>query len=199
MFRNKLLISTFILVLVSPLAMAVTDTNIWVPKRYTVAKHKLLSTAVEAERTDRCVEVVHGQMSVEKSTKQTYYFIITCRDKNRVSYNLAYTYPVKGVEPTLVHEQQVYVPEVEIEIAAEPTITANEVWPLCIEQLQQKTKLMIDVVITSENPEPSDEGVQNLLLEIPFEAKNPQGVLLKYKGVCEIDIDKNIDMKLAPR
>ena len=184
--------------LASPVCYGVTEADIWVPKRYTIAKHKLLSTAVEAERTDRCVRAVHGQLNVEKTTKEAYYFIITCRDKRSISYNLSYSYPVNGAAPVLLNEQKIIVPELEV-IEDIPTITANEAWPLCIADLKTKIRTMLDVTVIEDNPNPSDEGLQQQDLIIPFEAKNPQGSVLRYQADCSVDVDKNVSLKISPR
>lgn len=201
MFRNKLPLCGLILIAYSPLLMAVTESDIWVPKRYTAAKNKLLSTAVEAERTTRCAQVIQGSLVVEKTTPHAYYFVVTCRDKNRKSYNLSYSYPVNGAEPILLNEQFVVAPEPVVIAAesAEPTISANRAWPLCIAALKKKTRTMLDVLMLEDNPRPSDDGLARQVFDIPFDAKNPQGLLLKYQGHCEVDAAGELTLAISGR
>ena len=178
--------------------LAVTEDDVWVPKRYTIAKHKLLSTAVEAERTERCARVIEGRMSVEKSTAEAYYFIITCRDKKRTSYNLSYSYQVSGAMPILLNEQISKEPEVLEEVEL-PTVSSNEAWPLCLADVKKKTQLMIDVLMLEDNPKPSDVGEPEQEYIIPFEAKNPQGTRLRYQADCKVDVELNVTSKIGIR
>lgn len=199
MFSNKAIFLLVATAFISTSLWAVTEQDVWVPKRYTVAKHKLLSTAVEAERTERCVSAIQGSLNLQKTTKQAYYFVVTCRDKNRHSYNLSYTYPIDGAMPTLVNEQLIVVEVVEEVVVAVPSISANEAWPLCVDTLRHKVRKMLDVQITELNPEPSDEGLPEQVLVILFEAKDPDGFLLRYQGNCVVDLEKNISMKISGR
>lgn len=199
MFKNKSFVLLILLFTQAKAVWAVTEADIWVPKRFTVAKHKLLSTAVEAERTDRCQRVIQGQISVEKTTKDAYYFIITCRDKRSVSYNLSYSYPVNGAEPILLNEQKVVMPDQEDVIEDVPTITADEAWPLCLADLKSKTKTMLEVSMVEDNPRAGSPGEQLQVFTIPFDAKNPEGSLLRYEANCQVDVDKNLSLKIAPR
>ncbi|MGK0441392.1 MAG: hypothetical protein ACJA0N_001190, partial [Pseudohongiellaceae bacterium] len=187
MFCNKLFGIFLTMIIFSVSAFAVTDANIWLPKRYTDGKNKLLSTAVEAERTDRCISAILGEINVEKTSADTYYFVITCRDKNQVSYNLSYTYPVNGAMPTLVKEQLVI--EQEEEASA---ITADVAWSLCINEIKQKKRTMLGVTISGEAPSQSDERLEIQTFEIPFDAKSPDDILLRYKTNCTVDIGKNV-------
>lgn len=179
-------------------AFSVSEENVWVPKRYTVAKHKLLSTAVEAERTERCERVILGEMSVEKTSDDFYYFIITCRDKARKSYNLSYHYPVAGGAPILLNEQLSKQPEQELE-PENPTVSRDQAWPLCLASAREKTVRMLDVVIVEDDPSPSDVGLEKQHVVVPFEARNPQGQRLRYQLNCDVDVELNLRSKIGIR
>ncbi|WP_339671350.1 hypothetical protein [Dasania marina] len=200
-FVNKLTVCSLLWLYGSAMAWAITESQIWVPKRYSEAKHKLLSTAVEAERSPRCVTAIQGSMVVEKTTAEAYYFVITCRDKNRKTYNLSYSYPVAGAMPSLLNEQYLFAPEPVVSSlqSAVPMISANAAWPLCITALQKQTRTMLNVLMLEDNPRPSDQGLPEQVFTIPFDAQNPQGLALKYQAHCAVDGQEAITIKIRGR
>jgi hypothetical protein len=96
---------------------------------------------------------------------------------------------------------QLIIVQQEDEVGGEevPAIAADVAWSLCIDEIKQKTRTMFGIVLAEENPNPSDEKREMQTFEIPFDAKNTDDELLRYKASCIVDIGKNVTMKLSPR
>jgi hypothetical protein len=191
------------LLLLLPLAAQAVDADrLWLPKKYRHAMMKLENTAFNAESSERCTEVTEGRIDVYKSTDQRYYFIITCRDKLRKTYNISYYYPVEGTAPELVNEQK--LPEPEPELLAEqepqvPMISGDDAWQLCLAALQKRSAGMLDVLMMEENPEPGMAPKEQYDYEIPLDAKDPRGTRLRYKGVCKVQAPDQVELKIKAR
>ncbi len=88
---------------------AVDASVLWLPKKFNDVKPKLMVVAEKAESSDRCQHVVAGEMNLSKTTDDNYYFVITCRDESRSTYNISYQYPKVGDEIIVVNEQVPFV------------------------------------------------------------------------------------------
>lgn len=95
MFLLRLLVLTLLLSL-STLGFALDESRLWLPKKYKGLMPKFITAALEAESTERCQKVINGQFVPNKTTEDYYYFVITCRDIERRTYNISYRYPVDG-------------------------------------------------------------------------------------------------------
>jgi hypothetical protein len=84
---------------------AVDADVLWLPKKFNDIKPKLMTVATEVESSGRCTRVVAGEMDLSKTTEDSYYFIITCRDEGRRTYNVSYEYARSSDEFNVVNEQ----------------------------------------------------------------------------------------------
>lgn len=241
-------------------SFALNPDRLWLPKRHSVLEPKMLASAMAAESTARCQEVINGQYSPAKSSEEGDYFIISCRDENFVSYNMSYWYSKDGSEPELVNEQNsrsaiavssssdnssdgspavtaeepgfaVDAPEENIPLEMDPDwggadwgdrewndLPADEVvadddqvaeppagppdhLQMCQKVANEKTRSMIDVewmkgegMIAIERQ--TAEGSE---IDLPFNAKNPVGVTLKYIARCSISHYDDVRVAIKAR
>lgn len=170
--------------LITTNVLAVDDNRLWLPKKYKYALDSLRSTAMHAESTERCVSVLRGKLHIKKSTAEAYHFIITCRDANRKSYNIPYTYLVEGGVPDAVEDVRV---------------TGDESWGRCLARLKHKSKNMLSVLMPEDLlPNGYFKG-EKFQYDIPFEAKDPWGNRLRYMGVCRISGGGAIELSIKVR
>ncbi len=181
-------------------AMAVDESRIWLPKKYSAVKPKLLAAAREAEQTSRCITVVAGEMIVRKNTDEHYYFVITCRDKHYKSYNLTYLYPVVGQTPELVAEQLPKNTKKQQKIdVAETGIDKEQAAVLCRNELVVATDTLDEVtlledllvgpsIVQAEGQLEGQVGVQksHFLYVMPFTALSELGNDARYRADCRV-------------
>jgi len=186
---NSKVVSIFLfwLILAGQSALAVDANRIWLPKKYNSVKPKLMAAAIEAEKTDRCVKVIAGEMITRKNTEDHFYFMITCRDQNRITYNLTYLYPKEGYKAELVSEQNPSnaIKQEEVEIT-EAGVDKEQVLVLCKNEFITATDTLDNIVV-----------LENLLAEvrgedrgfsynIPFTALSEFGSPARYRAECNV-------------
>ncbi|MEE8058968.1 MAG: hypothetical protein V3T17_14200 [Pseudomonadales bacterium] len=165
--------------------LAVDENRIWLPKKYSSVKPKLLAAAKEAEETKRCKQVVAGEMIVRKNTDEHYYFVITCRDESYKTYNLSYHYPVTGQTPALVAEQfpKNAKKKEKVEITA-TGVNKDQAVTLCRNELISSTDTQDGVTVLEDllaDPVADGEG---FLFAIPFTALSELGNETRYRADC---------------
>ncbi|MFA7554033.1 MAG: hypothetical protein WCY88_07265 [Spongiibacteraceae bacterium] len=191
---------------VSSTVFAVEQSTVWLPKKYRALKPQLLSTAVLAEKTDRCIKVVGGEMIVSKNTEDYYYFIITCRDQSASTYNLSYLFPVAGNEAELIAEQSsrldmvpvaaneaglIETKGLEIDAGAElekDIFSREDALKVCQDSIAAEAVLIGRV--RSEGVSVTDlEGneVAQFRFQVGFDIKSWSGSVVRYDASCAID------------
>ena len=168
-------------------AYAVSESRIWLPKKYSSAKPKLMLAAREAEQTQRCMEVVAGEMIVRKSTAEHYYFVIGCRDENFKTYNLSYRYPVIGEVPELVAEQisRNTQKKQKVEVA-DIGVSQQQVPSLCRNELAVVTDAQDEVTLLEELLTDPIEQADGFLYVMPYTALSELGNAARYRADCRV-------------
>jgi hypothetical protein len=179
-------------------AWAVDESSIWLPKRYSDIKPKLLAAAREAEKTERCIKVVAGEMIVGKNTEAYFYFVITCRDKDLKTYNLSYHYPVVGDTPEIVAEQRPQnsrQPEtIDVPVSG---IDKDQVLGLCEEGLLAATDSLDGTAILANLIEEAQELNSAYHLRLPFTALSELGNEMRYHADCVVSQDGKVSIDLV--
>lgn len=183
--------SSFLLLLLPSILLfsiesaAVDASRLWLPKKYSAAKPKLIAAAKRAEETRRCKKVIKGEMITRKNTADAYYFVLTCRDEQARTYNVSYLYPIAGTEAQLIAEQSneseklVVVKSSGVEQEQALTLCKNAVLERASEMRGVKS---IDEEIRSEV---TKRGLYRY--EIPFLAATRLGKNIAHMAHCEVD------------
>jgi hypothetical protein len=77
---------------------------------------------------------------------------------------------------------------------------AAQLWSQCLQAIKAKTSSMIDRVLDEKTVPagyPGDAGATKM--DVPFEAKNPEGMNLRFTAVCIVDASGTASVKLRPR
>ncbi|WP_101759992.1 hypothetical protein [Oceanicoccus sp. KOV_DT_Chl] len=197
--RITLIFSVITTVAISGQCWALDESRIWLPKKYKAVKPKLLAAARDAERTERCVDVLGGEMIVRKNTADHYYFVITCRDSRFKSYTLSYEFPVAGEAPTMVAEQvsraeQKKQQAVEVEEAG---LDADKALKICRNQLTKLTDELDGVSVIEQEiskPFPRNGG---FFYRLPMTAKSDLGNDVRYRIECEVAEQGDVEARLV--
>ena len=123
------LFGLLILFCLPTVTMALDESRLWLPKKYQSLMPKFITAALEAESTERCQKVINGQFVPNKTTETFYYFVITCRDIERRTYNISYRYPVEGGELESTEQKIVRKKEAQVSPETQPSSSdemANE-------------------------------------------------------------------------
>jgi hypothetical protein len=82
------------------------EQRLWLPKSYQRLMPELLAATKLAEQTDRCDRVLTGGLATYKPGESEVLFRLTCRDADKLTYNLRYAYYPATDELKLVFEQK---------------------------------------------------------------------------------------------
>jgi hypothetical protein len=106
--KKRLPYSLFLLnlLLVKPGFSAISSDALWLPRSYQAYLPQLMLAAQQAESTERCHNVLNGGLANDKPVEKTVEFRVTCRDEDKRSYNLRYSYHIASKELVLSHEQK---------------------------------------------------------------------------------------------
>ena len=92
---------------ITPKALASINTKgLWLPKSYQKYLPQLMLAAQKAEKTERCLHVMNGGLHNQKPDEEQVVFRVTCRDEDKLSYNLRYTFFIAQEKMVLSHEQK---------------------------------------------------------------------------------------------
>ncbi len=196
-----LLVLLLVLLLIVPVQQvhAVDANRIWLPKKYQEVKPKLMKAARDAESTERCVNVVAGEMIVRKNTAEHYYFIVTCRDAKFKTYNLTYHYPVAGSIPELIAEQlspQEQAKQQDVEI--EDGVDEAQALTLCQNEMATLIDEMDAMTVIAEEVSPVDVQQGLFHYQLPFTTRSGLGSAILYRGDCIVspEGDTTLDIVL---
>lgn len=157
----------------SATASAVDDNRLWLPLKYQKYFLQLKAEAEAAEASEKCVEVLQGQLDVDTTTPDIPAFNIVCRDRNGRSYNIA--------------GESMEVPE-------------QFHWQKCKRQLAQETRMMAQMrYISVLPPEPEQmEDQDKVKYTVDFDARDISGTALHYRATCVAD-DKTASLNIKAR
>jgi hypothetical protein len=179
--------------LMSQSVWSVEASRIWLPKKYSEVKPKLMAAAQVAEETERCNTVVNGEMIVRKNTDEDYYFVITCRDQHNKTYNLTYLYPVVGNNPDLLAEQgssteqtQTKAKAVDIESSS---VNKEQALKLCLNSMASATKDLEEITIKDKDIKEVEERDNYFFYQIPFSTKTELGSPVIYRAECQVTLN----------
>ena len=162
-----------------------------------------------AEASDRCVEVVSGQIVDRKNTVENYYFLITCRDSALKTYTLSYLFPKEGGVPTLIAEQQSkrssprpseggveaeYEPEAETE-AKESGVNKEQALELCQSDLGTVTSHFDDVIILDKEITAVQDKEEGFFYQLPFTTSSELGSEVRYNVNCQVSKEGIIQLE----
>jgi hypothetical protein len=77
---------------------------------------------------------------------------------------------------------------------------STQLWTQCLPAIKEKTASMIDRVLDEKNiPQGYSGDAGSTNMDVPFEAKNPEGMNLRFTAVCTVDAAGIARVKLHPR
>lgn len=188
---------------VSPVARAVEQDLLWLPRNYNHHYKTLYRAAVTVEEHDRCAKVIAASLSEAESNIEHPIFKITCRDKARISFVAVvdgFTNEILNLPPSLSEEPVELEPEIELspEEAAEEAHQnkLNEHWQFCFAQVERRAqKLHVLEWLHEGQSEPVEESETALLYHVDFNARTENGEALAFRAHCEFgEGEKNIEI-----
>lgn len=201
--------ANFALLALLPLpAQAVDTARLWLPKIYQKYYLQLVDAAEAAEALDRCQTVLEGTIDREQSLPAHPHFRILCRQANGLSYNemvdgLSFatltTLVVELPEPT--EEERERLRQLE-QARAEVALAARteQAWQVCDAQIQQQTRLMVDMVRQVQGqPEATEVNDREITFTVAFDAKNLWGEALRYQALCTVGPESSAVVELRKR
>ncbi|WNO10154.1 hypothetical protein [Teredinibacter sp. KSP-S5-2] len=173
--------------------LAFDENRLWLPSQYQTLYLDLKKAAEVAESIDRCVVVLDGTLDLDRSSDGHPVYRILCRQQNGKSYNemvdgvsfrtLTTKVPIV-LEPTAEELEQMRLAE-ERKRAEELRIWKLNMWKLCQSTFTDKTSLMINLVLITQNqPEPNYIDESRIQYIIDFDAENQQGDKLRFRSIC---------------
>ena len=202
----SLLVSSLALLGVSMPAISVDESRLWLAKSDQVLYLPLVRAALAAANLERCVEVLEGTLDRTQSTSERPMFRILCRQADGKSYNemvdgLSFetlTTP-KVVEVVLTEEQiEQRKREEQERQRQEDERRKMSLWQMCMQALQDRTKMMIDLTWDSQSqPEPITFDASSAVFKVQFQAKSIWGEALRYEATCTVDNErvKSVEIK----
>lgn len=185
------------LLMISSLAQAVDANKIWLPKSFSHVRPKLLAAANDAEQTERCVKVISGEMISRKNTADNYYFVITCRDAQRRSYNLTYLYPITGNTPQLKSEQRPQDYQQEEVVVSETGVNLEQAQTLCINELSVITDELETTNLNTAHLSGQQQDNGNFALSLDFTALSELGNDTSYTGNCQVSVQGDVTASIT--
>ncbi len=169
---------------------AVDPGVLWLPKKYSDARPKLMRAARDAENMERCKVVIAGEMIVSKNTSDEYYFVITCRDAGRRSYNLSYQYPRTSDGFELLAEQRssLSTDKESTTLPGKDGVTREHAITMCTEALAEETVLTDWTEVLEDSIQELEHDNQWVFhLQFPFQGKNRFDELVEFNSDCYVD------------
>lgn len=87
----------------------------------------------------------------------------------------------------------------EGETSIETALDKSAITAVCVHGVRESASTMIDVRVLENELPPLQEDGEGYFAEIPFDARDPAGRLLHYKGECRVDEVGRTRVKLKPR
>ncbi|MFT7561181.1 MAG: hypothetical protein ACI93R_003106 [Flavobacteriales bacterium] len=183
------------------------ESRLWLPTYYEKLYLDLKDSALEAEKLDRCVNVLRGTIDLQQSTKGKPIFRIQCRQENGRTYNEM----VDGLSKVTL--TTVFIPDIppsdeEIELQRldrerkerEAHDLQMQVFhSICLVELKEKTKLFSALVFKSESIEPIAYEAGMAKFRFSFDAKDMDGRVLRYQASCQVSSDGVYRLKVRSR
>lgn len=180
---------------------AVDSRALWLPKKYNDARPLLMNVAQQAEKDERCIVVIAGEMIVSKSTERDYYFVVTCRDSLKRSYNLSYVVQKKGGVSELLEEQRSSKSAVKEGGVAlgKKGLTKESALGQCALLLKEETVLSgVAEVIEEQIFEQERDSQWVYSFGYPFNTKNRLDEIVRFDANCHVDADGVAELDLGP-
>lgn len=193
-----------------PVSLLATDVplnpdRLWLPLSQSEYQRQLLQAADIALASERCTEVLRGQLDQAASTPELPAFAIVCRDENRRTY----------VERIVGLELQRPEPQPEVEPPApvaevDKTPIEQAIYGQC-QQLWQESAAVLkgvqwldgwhDWTAQSVQTVALDDGqtVDQYHYQREFDAVNQDGIALHYSALCEGRSVESLSVKILPR
>jgi hypothetical protein len=178
------------LLLNAGMSFAVDENRLWLPKKYRDVMPKLVATATLAEQRYRCEKVIAGEMIVSKSSQQTLYFVVTCRDLQQKSFNLSYLYSVAEDKPELVAEQGRLVQSSLAQ--SDGGVDDQQRLAQCRKAMFEATTSMPQAQLREQEITSSDAVDGRYHYILPFDVQSPAANLIRYQAKCEVDSSSGI-------
>lgn len=89
--------------------------------------------------------------------------------------------------------------DAEGEATVETALDKSAIVAVCVHGVRDSASNMIDVQVLENELPPLREDGEGYFAEIPFDARDPAGRLLHYKGECRVDEAGRTKVKLKPR
>lgn len=204
------LVSALLGLLLSAGACAVSQGNLWLPKKYQHLYPNLLYAAQLAEASNDCALVTSGQIDEQRSSADRPVFNIKCRGYDGITFAvrvedfsddrkpsiivrastgepLDYSVAEQAAQAEAEPAEPRVLPGFEKEMAGPQTIDVDEGWQICLAGIQRKSRNMQGKVFYDDpRPEPELLDNGNLVFELAFDARSPGGQPLLYLAVCTV-------------
>lgn len=179
-------------------ADALDDSRLWLPKSYRSHYVALVNAALAAEATNRCVTVLEGTIDLTLSSQEKAVFRILCRQESGVSYNEIVDGDSYETLTTPTQSDSYWSEDARLE--REMQVRKKEFWSRCDAMLKVRTRLMNDLQWVSEVPSPpvtiSETSAEYL---VDFDAKTPEGTILKYRARCSVSDSQDAQVEITRR
>jgi hypothetical protein len=193
--------------MISQWSWAVDSSVLWLPKKYSDVKPKLLNAAREAEGMERCAVVIAGEMIVSKNTEEHYYLVITCRDIGLRSYNLSYQYSKKADDFDLLAEQRSSLSnenrsslpnEKRESLPIKDGMTKERAVQMCRDALAEESALSNWIKVLDDAVEEMDHDDEWIFhLKFPFQGKNRFDEIVEFSSECFINEEDGAQIHLG--
>ncbi len=180
--------------------------RLWLPTSYTKYWANLRQISEFVLASERCVEVVRGELARADSTEDAPVFAIVCRDSARHTYVNKFDGLAIDNFDFSIFDDPIATDDLEEEVVVIDVTPA--LYESCTRDWQSKVQLMqalvwlddldsIEPVMMTER----DNGEMLYRFARKFNAKNVAGVTLRYVAVCEgttpSDMSARIDIRPA--
>lgn len=196
-----------LLVLLSPCAVALDESRLWLPVTYQTHYLQLIQAAAAADEVDRCVTLLEGTIDTEQSVPGHPIYRILCRQENGQSYNemvdgLTYeTLTTPKVVPVVMSadERERRRLKEEARLQEERQRHKHSLWLACQQALLERTALMANLKwLSDKEPEPITFDGTDAVYRVDFDAEDVWGKALYYRAVCTATPD-NVELNLGKR
>lgn len=185
--------------------------RLWLPSSYTKYWSNLRHIAEMQLASERCTEVIRGELARADSSEAQPVFAIMCRDHNRTTYVEKFDGLVlESYEQAIIRppEPEPAADDVAAEPEPEPDVSLD-IYVVCQDRWREDVKLMQNLVwldalepVVPMAADEDAEGVIHYSASRRFNARNTAGVELRYLAVCEAtdeaDVRTRIDIRRTP-
>lgn len=173
-------------------SMSLDENRLWLPISYQTEYLKLKEAALKAESLERCESILEGTLDTDRSIDGVVLFRLRCKQPD----GRIYTEMVDGVTMETLTTSEIEV----VHKNEEGEQRKQTMWQACAEELQQRTRLMINIEMTEEMPIPDPVDEQTAKFIKNFTAEGVGGEKLSFQAVCiSSDREEGMELKIGKK